>query len=107
MTLVLCRRSNWLGFSVGIEIDVFLCGGGETYSVFVCAANMTCFKRGDRLTWFSCSWSKLTWFWYFSRKGLGLCVRIEVELFCAGVIEIDIDSLLGTKLDFVQCRVWN
>ena len=47
---LVCMDRNWLGFSVRIENDL----------VFVCGAKMTCFQCEDRLTWFWCGWSKLT-----------------------------------------------
>ena len=46
---------------MGIEINLIFVRGVEIDLVFVCGPKMTCFEYGDRLTWFLCGWSKMTW----------------------------------------------
>ena len=93
------RDRTLLGFSVGIESDLFSCGGRkltwflcdgrnllgfnvwiEIDLVFVCEPTITCLRCWDRLTWFLCGWSKLTWSLYAGRKSLGFIVSIELDL---------------------------
>ena len=68
LTCFLCRGQigfvfgwgpKFLGCNVWIEIDM----------VLVWAQQMTCFQCGDRLTWFLCGWSKLT---FISKWGIEL-----------------------------------
>ena len=68
-----------LGFSLGVESDLVLCGGSQ---LTVCGPKLTCFKCDDRLTWFLCGlwWSKLTRFLDAGRKSLGFSVSIEIDL---------------------------
>ena len=111
----------WLDFSVGIRIDLVLCGGRQWLGS----------EPGSKLTWFSCrgacqidlflEWvSKITWLQWCGRNKLGfVCgskitwfrVWIEINLvFVSGAvqnyhafrvgIEIDLTSLLGSKLSW-------
>ena len=73
-----------------MEIDLFL----------VCGPKMTCFYCGDRLIWFLCGWSKLTWFLYSGRKSLRVSVNVEIDLVFV-LVEIDLISVWEVELDLI------
>ena len=88
MDLSLCADRKLLGFNIWIETDSFT----------VCWPNVTCFLCADRLTWFSCEWSKWTWFSF-------LCKGIEID-FILGWGSSWLVRSSGVKLDWFL-GVWS
>ena len=78
----------------------FLCGVKKK-SVFVCGPEVTCFYRGDRLTWFSFGLSTRTWFLYAGRKSLGINVSTDIDLVFVWVVEVDLISVWSMELDLI------
>ena len=105
--LDVCVRDRiWLGFSVGIESDLFFVRGIE---IDVCGPELTCSKCNDRLTWFLCRrwWSKLTRFLDARLKSLGFSVSIEIDLwFLSGSI-LTWFQCGGSNMTWVQFRGGN
>ena len=62
---------------------------------------MTCFWRGNRLSWFLCGWSKLAWFLYASRKSPGLGWSIEFDLVLVWMIELDLTSVKEVEIHLI------
>ena len=87
MDLVLVWDRNWLDF--------------------VCGAKVTCVRCEDRLTWFSCGWSKLTWvlcgYWNWP---FFVCM-VEVNLMTAWEIEINLISVEVSELTLFCVGVGN
>ena len=107
------RNINWLGFSVGIELDLILYGGQNRLRFCVRAENYFVLIYGSKLTWFLAWGSKLTWFLCAGRKWLDFSVGIDWLSFTR-VVEIDLvlvwasnltSFLRGwSKLTWFQCR---
>ena len=86
------RDRTWLGFSAGIEIDLFWCGG----SSWLCAG-----RNWLVFVWWSidlvlCRWSKLTWFLDAGRNSFGFSVSIEIHLAFVWVVDVDFISVWGS-----------
>ena len=115
-----CENRNWVYFCVRPENDLvlaygwkltcFQCGG-EIDLVFVCGANMTCFQCEDRLTWFLCRWSKLTFF-VGAENDMVLCGHWNWPGFLCGWSKltwcqcgrsIDLISVNGSELTCFLC----
>ena len=119
---------NWIGFSVGIEIAIFVLGV-ETDFVFVCMPVVMSFSSMDRnslgfgagiaidlyfwcrakmscfnVTLFSFEESKLTCFMYTGRKSLDSSVRIEINFVLVWVVEIGLILMSGIELDFISVQ---
>ena len=65
---------NWLGFSVGIELDFFFVRGSKSTSILCVGRNYLVLIYGSKLNWFLCA----------SRRWLVFSVRIDWLSFCAG-----------------------
>ena len=79
-----CCDRKWPGFIVGIEIDLFLCGGQNRHRFSLRAENYLVIIYISELTWFLAWGSKLTWFSCAGRKWLALIVGIDWVSFRAG-----------------------
>ena len=124
---------NWLGFSVEIEIDFFLCGSRnrlrfcvrvESWLVFIYGSKLTWFLAwGSKLTWFLCTGGKrlvfsvgIAWHSFFAggRHWLGFCMLAESQLvlmwawnltsFLCGWSKLTWLNYRGSNLTWFQCR---
>ena len=93
------EKLNWPGFSVGIESDLFLCGGSK---LTVGGLKLTSFKCDDWLG-FCVGGGGGNWlvFLHAGRKSLGFSVSIETKLFFVRVVDIDLISVRGIELDLI------
>ena len=123
-------NQNWLGFSVGIGIDLFftrvenwrrfLCAGQKLVGfcvraehdlfyvwieidlVFVCGPKMTCFFCGDRLAW--CGWSKWAWFCMLVENHLVFVRASNLTFFLFGWLKLTWFQHGASKFTWFQCR---
>ena len=98
------RNINWLGFSVGIELDLILYGGQNRLRFCVRAENYFVLIYGSKLIWFLAWGSKLTWFLCAGRKWLDFSVGIDWLSFTR-VVEVDLVFVCWTEITWFYL-VW-
>ena len=129
------RNHSWLSFSVKIAIYSISVGVSKLsfFFAFVCASRnymddiwiggdlVLCaerkwldFKCGERLTWFSYGWSKLTWFFMRAENNVVLSVSIEFDLGSVWVVHLltwfqrryHSDLVVSRVVEFDLISVW-
>ena len=91
-------NQNWLGFSVGIEIDLFCCAGGRRWFCFLCAGQKY-LVFSVLIDWLGFCVGDLSWlgFCLLAENHLVFSVSIELDFVFLWVVEINLDLIVGDR----------